>query len=249
MSSIRNEGLGIRNFVLLLLGVLFAMMFACSAFGATELRIVNDNVTSLDIVSIDIVSGEAEYRLKTPPYKFTNTADALRFANNTADYLGIEELTEGEASFPDISITYEKNETFTDAISFGNYPALTAVTFNGAYNLSNARAQRHFIVNKTGLTLTFNNLSFVGNNGGGVQIDTGTTTNFNGVTFNTVTASADTDVSHRDGAVYVGASGGTVTFASVTFTSNSSANGGAVYIAGGTSTFSGTNRFAGNTAA
>lgn len=234
-----------KKFLLVLIFIL-SLNFS-AAYGATQFTVTSGAAdTALYTASVDDTTSEDIYTLNSPPYAFTTIQAALSFANDPASYLGLT-LTDSETSFPDIAITLEKDETLTDAINFSNYGSLTSVSFSGAYTLTNAANKRHFVVNKSGLLLTFDNQTFTGNSGGGVQIDTGGTTTFNTVTFQNIDATANTDASQQNGAVCVGSSGGTVTFNTSTFSANKGTNGGAVNVAGGNVTFSGTGKFSSNT--
>ena len=231
-----------------LLSLIFIISLSVSsAYGATEFLITSGAVdTDLYTTSVDVTTSEYIYTLnELSQYKFTTIQAALSFANDPQVYLG-KTLT-NPTTFPDISITLEKDETLTEAITFSDYGSLTSVSFSGAYSLTNVEDGRHFIVDKTGFTLAFNNQTFTGKSGGGVQIDTGGTTTFTGVTFSDIDATGNSSPSNTTGgAVYVGATGGTVNFAGTnTFSTNTASEGGAVYIAGGTVNFAGTNTFSG----
>ncbi len=237
--------MNIKKFLLSL--TLILVLNFSAAYGATSL-VVTSSASDSDLytASVDDTTSEDIYTLNSPPYKFTSIKNALSFANNPAGYLGLT-LTDSAVNFPDITITLEKDETLTEAITFSDYGSLTSVSFSGAHSITNVAGGRHFIVDKSGFTLAFNNQTFAGNSGGGVQIDTGGTTTFTGVTFNNIDATGNASPSNTTGgAVYVGATGGTVSFAGTnTFSTNTASEGGAVYIAGGTVNFPGANTFSG----
>ncbi|MBR6900452.1 MAG: hypothetical protein IKN30_00120, partial [Synergistaceae bacterium] len=196
----------IKKFLLSLIFII--SLSVSSAYGATEFLITSGAVdTDLYTTSVDDATGEDIYTLnELSQYKFTTIQAALSFANDPQVYLG-KTLT-NPTTFPDISITLEKDETLSDVITFGDYGSVSSVSFSGTYTLTNAENKRHFVVNKSGLTLTFNNQTFAGKSGGGVQIDTGGTTTFNNITFQNIDASVNSDSSQQNGAVYVGSSGG-----------------------------------------
>lgn len=236
----------IKKFLLSLIFII--SLSVSSAYGATEFLITSGAVdTDLYTTSVDDATGEDIYTLnELSQYKFTTIQRALSFANDPQVYLG-KTLT-NPTTFPDISITLEKDETLSDVITFGDYGSVSSVSFSGTYTLTNAENKRHFVVNKSGITLTFNNQTFAGKSGGGVQIDTGGTTTFNNITFQNIDASVNSDSSQQNGAVYVDSSGGAVNFSGSTFSGNKGTNGGALYVSGGTVTISGTGKFSSNTA-
>ena len=189
-------------------------------------------------------------------YEFETLIDALNFANDPVTYYagGASFDFDNTSYFSDIAITFEKSDALSEDIDFTStgYTTLQTISFSGAYTLTSAANKRHFVISNSGMSLTFNNLTFAGNSGGGFQITYGGTTNFSGVTFQNIDARYNSDSSQQNGgAIYSGSSGGAINFSGTnTFTGNVAANGGVFYMDGGTVTFAsgGTNTFTGNTA-
>ncbi|MBR0075296.1 MAG: hypothetical protein IJP96_06045, partial [Synergistaceae bacterium] len=239
---------------LFVLTLIFAFSFSAGAFGATELVVRNGGKLTTSNFQDEVIDPSADitqHTLANKPYEFSSINDALNFANNPQDYIDkrfpstdSDDYKVGEDDFSNIEIKLENGIAggTVKLSDYGSLPATLTITGN-SQTISETISvdQRYFVLDKSGITVSINNLTLNGRESfGGINISNGTVS-LTGVTFTNCT-------SDNGGAIYT--SNGTITVDGCTFNTNTAtADGGAMCIAGGTLTFTNSNIFTSNTAA
>ena len=226
--------------------ILFAFILAMSvsgyAFGASSeaiINVVNSYPSNYPEDGYDTDTGE----IINPGYALT-IEEALEKAETFAGE---------DSSFADVNIVLQINITPESTIEFdgSNYASLTSVTITGAGRTINLPVGegRHFNLRYSGMTLTINNAVLAGNStAGGITISDGEAV-FTEVTFRGNAATEEDDDGNTSGGAVLLTGTGKAAFTGCTFSSNSAANGGAIYSSStGSITFTDTNTFATNTA-
>ena len=237
---------------LLALGLVVAFSLPATA---TEFIITSSTVSSSDLYTVEVHSDDVtsedvtEYKLRPAPYRFNTIKDALEFADDPAEYLGLE-LTDSESNFPNVSITLEATDSKTTSIiggeirmnDYSNVTDFEIAPNNIRTFYTPASATRHFIFDSSA-NVKLSNLIFEPNDAtGGLAISLGT------VELDTITFQNMNLSSGNGGAISI-SGGSDHSFVDCTFANNTAGNGGAVYISGGSGiSFTGTNSFTGNTA-
>ena len=210
-----------KRIILLLLGVIFALGAAASAWGAS--------VPTYTLSPSDFEPDEDD----ETEYYYT-LAEILDAANG-------EEYSEIIINLiSDYNMSDEGEGDECLVIDEDEYDPLKTITITGGYKLIAASGSRHFTINDPGTTLNFSGITITGSSGGGVEVNAGTFT----ATNTTFTGNGTTTAS--GGAVLV-AEGASATFTGCTFTGNTASDGGAISNSGTLSLASGTT-FTGNSA-
>ena len=229
-----------KRIIALMLALMLAVSFSGFSFGAEITLIVKNNPS-------DSAYDDDDYRVE--PYEFATLTEALAFA------LDPDEVETPE-NFTDVTIDIQKNislgdgdeEVSTLTLSDYDNEVLTKLKLTGRNTITASSNERHIIADNSNVEFELSGLTLRGNEGGGVSVMDGTVV-INGVTFQGIDATKNSDSDENNGGA-MNITGGSVSFTGTNnFTGNTAENGGAIFIASNNDVnFEGSFTFENNTA-